>query len=118
MFLTEQEKIYVGSTLALDSLSQEELEDDHSSWAEVIKAFASPQCLLFYVIGLVSGSSSNMQIFNPPNLVISLAGTISYGMAYFEPSIVAGLGNFGPVRAQLMSVPPFAVAFLCEYGVL
>jgi len=32
----------------------------------------------------------------------------------FEPTIVAGLGYSGN-SAQLMSVPPFAVAFVCTY---
>ena len=33
----------------------------------------------------------------------------------FEPTIVAGLGYAGN-QAQLMSVPPFAVAFVCTYS--
>lgn len=40
------------------------------------------------------------------------AGTMIYAMAYFEPTIVAGLGHYSSVQAQLMSVPPFATAFV------
>ena len=36
------------------------------------------------------------------------------GVDSFEPTIVAGLGYSGN-HAQLMSVPPFAVAFVCTY---
>ena len=32
----------------------------------------------------------------------------------FEPTIVAGLGYAGN-RAQLVSVPPYAVSFTCTY---
>ena len=28
---------------------------------------------------------------------------------------MAGLGHYSPIHAQLLSVPPFAVAFVCQY---
>lgn len=37
-------------------------------------------------------------------------GTSLFGLAYFTPSIVQGLG-YGGTMTQLLSVPPFAVAF-------
>ncbi|KAJ3490285.1 hypothetical protein NLI96_g1532 [Meripilus lineatus] len=34
----------------------------------------------------------------------------AYGYAYFAPAIIQGLG-YGPIRTQLLSVPPWAAAF-------
>jgi hypothetical protein len=38
-------------------------------------------------------------------------GTTLFGLANFTPSIVATMG-FGPTKTQLMTVPPFALAFV------
>ncbi|KEF56746.1 uncharacterized protein A1O9_06936 [Exophiala aquamarina CBS 119918] len=38
-------------------------------------------------------------------------GVMLFGLAFFLPSIVQGLG-YGPIRTQLMTVPSFAVAFV------
>ena len=38
-------------------------------------------------------------------------GVNLFGLAFFTPSIVSGMG-FSPIRTQLMTVPPFAVGFL------
>lgn len=38
-------------------------------------------------------------------------GTSLFGLAYFTPSIVQGMG-YGSTRTQLLSVPPFAIAFV------
>ncbi|EIW85122.1 MFS general substrate transporter [Coniophora puteana RWD-64-598 SS2] len=62
-------------------------EHDGFGWNDVVKSFKSPHVLLV----------AAAFFFN---------GTTLYGLAYFEPSIVAGFGYSG-ARAQLMSVPPF-----------
>jgi len=36
----------------------------------------------------------------------------AYGYAYFAPAIIQGLG-FGSIQSQLLSVPPWACAFVC-----
>jgi len=45
------------------------------------------------------------------SLVSFMAGTNSFGLAYFLPSIVSSLG-FSPNKSQLLSVGPFAGGFL------
>lgn len=39
------------------------------------------------------------------------AGCLIFGLAYFTPSIVHALG-YTPIRTQLMTVPPYALAFV------
>lgn len=36
----------------------------------------------------------------------------AYGYAYFAPAIIQKLGTYGPIQVQLMSVPPWAFAFV------
>ncbi|KAK0191764.1 major facilitator superfamily domain-containing protein [Armillaria mellea] len=60
-------------------------------WREVRKAFVAPHVWILSVAFFFSGA-------------------LLYGLAYFTPSIVLSLG-YTAARAQLMSVPPFAVAF-------
>lgn len=47
----------------------------------------------------------------PVFVVMFCSGCAVFGLAFFAPSIVLGMG-FSPVRTQLMVVPPFAVAFV------
>ncbi|KDR84326.1 hypothetical protein GALMADRAFT_707697 [Galerina marginata CBS 339.88] len=91
-FLDEKEKEYVISKLREDGATGKNEAADSFSWREVGMAFRLPQVWLLAV-------------------AFFFDGTILYGLAYFTPSIVQGLG-YTAERAQLMSVPPFAVAFL------
>ncbi|KAI9568125.1 major facilitator superfamily domain-containing protein [Boletus coccyginus] len=91
-FLTVKERAYVVSTLKHAGSVSEDGENDSFSWTEVVSAAKSLHVLLLCV-------------------VLFLSGTVVLGLAYFEPTIVAGLGYSGN-QAQLMSVPPFAVAFV------
>ncbi|EON67345.1 hypothetical protein W97_06598 [Coniosporium apollinis CBS 100218] len=43
-------------------------------------------------------------------LALFCSGTCLFGLAYFTPSIVQGLG-YSQTRTQLLTVPPFAIAF-------
>ncbi|KAJ7490999.1 major facilitator superfamily domain-containing protein [Mycena latifolia] len=90
-FFNDQEKAYVKSTLKADGAIQDEASDSFS-WGEIGKAFTSIQVLLVGVIFFFSG-------------------VVLYSLAYFTPSIVVSLG-YTAARAQLMSVPPFSVAFV------
>lgn len=90
-FLSQREKDYVLSILREDGALSENEPDDRFSWIEVIQAFKSVQTWLTA----------------PP---LFFLGTTLYGLAYFEPTIVQSLGYSGS-HAQLMSVPPFAVAW-------
>lgn len=92
-FLTKEEKDYVSSQLIQDGVMSDEAGGDAFSWREVGRAFQRPQVAFMAIAGFC-------------------AGTTLYGLAYFEPTIVSGLGHYSPVKAQLMSVPPFAVAFV------
>ncbi|KAG9312983.1 major facilitator superfamily domain-containing protein [Chiua virens] len=89
-FLTEQERIYVISTLKdAGSASEDDAEDSIISWNEVVRAAQSPHVWFLTINGF-------------------LGGTIIFAIAFFEPTIVASLGYEGN-QAQLMSVPPYAV---------
>ncbi|KAF8519874.1 major facilitator superfamily domain-containing protein [Hysterangium stoloniferum] len=91
VFLSQQEKDYVIAKLKEDGATGQNEEVDRFSWKEVREAFKLPQVWMLAVIFFFDGC-------------------VLYGLAYFTPSIVQGLG-FTASRAQLMSVPPFAVAF-------
>ncbi|KAL3460954.1 major facilitator superfamily domain-containing protein [Aspergillus heterothallicus] len=43
--------------------------------------------------------------------ILFCSGTCLFGLAYFSPSIVQAMG-YGNTRTQLMTVPPYAVAFV------
>ncbi|KAF8960454.1 major facilitator superfamily domain-containing protein [Flammula alnicola] len=91
-FLNEKEKEYVIYKLKEDGSTGRNEDVDGFSWREVGQAFTLPQVWMLAIL-------------------FFFAGTILYGMAYFTPSIIQGLG-YSATRAQLMSVPPFAVAFV------
>lgn len=88
-FLTHDERVYVERVLHEDGVLA---RDDVFSWAEVFATFKKPHVLLMGVAGFFNGATL-------------------LGLVYFAPSIVAGLG-FTANQAQLMTVPPFAVAFV------
>lgn len=90
-FLSQKEKDYVvGRLREAGAISDE--KTDGFSWAEVGRTFKLPHIWFLFFI----------YFFN---------GTIVYSLGYFAPSIVLSLG-FSPIRSQLMSVPPFAAAFV------
>ncbi|PPQ89888.1 hypothetical protein CVT25_004810 [Psilocybe cyanescens] len=91
-FLNSDEKDYIVSALKRDGATGTNDAADSFSWREVGMAFKLPQVWMLAI----------MFFFD---------GTILYGLAYFTPSIVQGLG-YTASRAQLMSVPPFATAFV------
>ncbi|KAJ6606112.1 major facilitator superfamily domain-containing protein [Mycena vulgaris] len=90
-FFNDEEKAYVRATLKADGAIQDEATDSFS-WGEVGKAFTSIPVILVGVVFFFSG-------------------VVLYSLAYFTPSIVVSLG-YTAARAQLMSVPPFSVAFV------
>ncbi|KXN87254.1 hypothetical protein AN958_09045 [Leucoagaricus sp. SymC.cos] len=92
-FLTKEEKEYVIWKLRESKVtSDEEEEEEGFSWREVWETFKLPHIWILAV---------NTFLGSP--IVLSLV--------YFAPSIVLSLG-FSPIRTQLMSVPPFAAAFI------
>lgn len=90
-FLNEKEKEYIATQLKETGATGDD-SDDKFSWREVGRAFMLPQVWMIAVIFFFDGA-------------------ILYGLAYFTPSIVQGLG-YTAARAQLFSVPPFAAAFV------
>lgn len=66
--------------------------NEQFSWCEVWASLKSPH-VLFSVVTLF------------------VSGTALYSLAYFQPTIINSLG-YDSHRTQLMSVPPFAVAFV------
>ncbi|KAL1713440.1 major facilitator superfamily domain-containing protein [Schizophyllum commune] len=91
-FLSAKEKEYVTEQLKAAGATARDENVDGFSWNEVGKAFGLPQVWF-------------------TALVYFFDGVILYGLAYFAPSIVQGLGYAG-ADAQLMTVPPFAAAFV------
>jgi hypothetical protein len=107
--LAEQEKAYVSNTLTIDGVLSKDPEEDDISWTEVRRAFTQPQSwfLHFLVVRLLMYKYSMLQTF--------LADAITYGMGYFEPTIVASLGHF--LKVLLITVPSYAVAFFRKHNV-
>ncbi|KAI6040794.1 major facilitator superfamily domain-containing protein [Pisolithus marmoratus] len=93
-FLSLEERSYVVSKLKSSKAISEDDREDDFSWIEVLRAVCSPQVFMLCV-------------------VLFFGGTLLFGLAFFEPTIVAGLGYTGN-QAQLMSVPPFIFAFLAS----
>ncbi|KAG1874464.1 major facilitator superfamily domain-containing protein [Suillus subluteus] len=90
-FFSTKERHYVMAKLKADGAVAGDDKSDGFSWIEVIRCFQSVQVWLLAP-------------------VLFFLGTTLYGLAYFEPTIVAGLGYTGN-KAQLMSAPPYAFAF-------
>ncbi|KAG6889428.1 hypothetical protein C0995_001196 [Termitomyces sp. Mi166 len=90
-FLNDPEKHYVISRLRESGAISRNDQVDAFNWGEVGKAFTLPHAWMLYSISF-------------------FAGAITYGLAYFTPSIVAGLG-YTRAQAQLFSVPPTVAGF-------
>lgn len=89
-YLNHSEKALLKARLAKDRpMADETLE--RFSFTEVLASLKSPHVL----INCVS---------------LFMSGTVLYSLAYFQPTIVNSLG-YSASRSQLMSVPPFVVAF-------
>ncbi|ORX90002.1 MFS general substrate transporter [Basidiobolus meristosporus CBS 931.73] len=88
-FLNKNERAYEINRLATDAGAA----NDHSwSWAQVGSVFKDWKTYAY--------------------MVIYITGTIALqGVTLFLPSIVNGLGHWSTVKSQLMTVPPYAVAF-------
>ncbi|KAG7445485.1 MFS general substrate transporter [Guyanagaster necrorhizus] len=88
-FLRPEEREYVASQVS-------ESGGEKFEWREVRKAFLTPHVWILSVVFFFSG-------------------ILLFGLAYFTPSIVQSLG-YSSARSNLMSVPPFAVAFAVSLG--
>ncbi|KAL0960727.1 hypothetical protein HGRIS_005752 [Hohenbuehelia grisea] len=89
--LNEAEKNYVLQRLRDNGAIYEESDHKQSTSREVFKSCLSPH-VIFASLGSL------------------FQGIILYSLSYFAPSIIQGLG-YSANSAQLMSVPPYAVAF-------
>ncbi|KAG6843992.1 hypothetical protein H0H87_010883, partial [Tephrocybe sp. NHM501043] len=94
-FLNPKQKAYIITRLRDSGATGSDEAADSFSWREVGQAFTLPQVWMLAVIFFFDG-------------------VLVYGLAYFTPSIVAGLG-YTNAKAQLFSVPPFAAAFIDRY---
>ncbi|KAI8443354.1 major facilitator superfamily domain-containing protein, partial [Phakopsora pachyrhizi] len=90
-FLTSDQKALLMQRLARDRCNNT-MQGEKFSWGEVNKA----------------GKSVHVWI---NSLTIFMSGTNLYSLAYFQPSIIKSLG-YSESHTQLLSVPPFAVAFI------
>ncbi|KAG8703948.1 hypothetical protein FRC08_002539 [Ceratobasidium sp. 394] len=88
--LTKPETEALAEMLRLDG--NDTTNHEPFSWTSVLSAFKAPHVLLLCI-------------------PIFFSGVTLFGLAYFTPSIVKGLG-YSPIRTQLMTVPPYAVSFV------
>ncbi|RDX42187.1 MFS general substrate transporter [Lentinus brumalis] len=89
-FLTEADKRHIVQKLHEEGTILADEPDEHLNLVEIGRTFIRPHVLLVSIAGFLNGA------------------TVS-GLGYFLPLILTGLGYHGR-DAQLMSVPPFAVA--------
>ncbi|KAK9898406.1 MFS general substrate transporter [Cystobasidium minutum MCA 4210] len=89
-YLSQEQKDVVAKALAAEGFANEAHEK--FSWAAAIAAMKAPQVWFMTLI------------FFP-------AGATLFAIAYFAPTVVASLGYTG-TSIQLMSVPPYACAFV------
>ncbi|KXN84380.1 hypothetical protein AN958_12674, partial [Leucoagaricus sp. SymC.cos] len=90
-FLSQREKDYVMKYLR-NSRTSDSGDDDLLRWHEVGECFKLLHMWLMMVLAF-------------------LIGTITFALGYFLPSLVHALG-YSPIHTQLMTVPPYAVAFV------
>ncbi|KAG0143246.1 hypothetical protein CROQUDRAFT_66388 [Cronartium quercuum f. sp. fusiforme G11] len=90
-FLNSEQKRIIFRRLAQDQPTTMDNEEVFS-WSEVLASFKSLHVQLNFV-------------------ALFMSGTSLYSLAYFQPTIVNSLG-YSTSRTQLMSVPPFASAFV------
>ncbi|KAH6916427.1 major facilitator superfamily domain-containing protein [Coprinopsis sp. MPI-PUGE-AT-0042] len=88
--LTQAEKDAVAAALKADRPPVG--SKDKFNAKEIVRSITSPHVFLIFVVFFVGGA-------------------IFFGIAFFLPSIIRGMA-FSPIRSQLLSVPPFALAFV------
>ncbi|KAK3402682.1 major facilitator superfamily domain-containing protein [Sordaria brevicollis] len=93
-FLTDKERKFIHTRLASDS---DATHDERFTWANVLRALKDPKCWLY-------GLS-----FHTMSLPL-------YTFSLFLPSIINALGYRAAI-AQLLTIPPYAFAFLTTLGV-
>ncbi|KAK7430998.1 hypothetical protein QQZ08_002528 [Neonectria magnoliae] len=93
-FLTDAERKFIQARLAADSDST---HDEKFSWNAVLQAIRDPNCWL-YGLG-----------FHTMSLPL-------YTLSLFLPTIIKDLGYTAAI-AQLLTIPPYALAFLTTLGV-
>ncbi|KZO94431.1 MFS general substrate transporter [Calocera viscosa TUFC12733] len=94
-FLTPQEQIVLLARLRSDKPETRAVgyEEEHFDWAQVKRALLNTPQLWILGLGLFGN------------------GMTLFGLAYFLPSIVGAFG-YSSTKTQLMTVPPYAVAFV------
>ncbi|VZH89705.1 unnamed protein product [Fusarium fujikuroi] len=97
-FLTKSERSFIHERLHADS---DAIREEKFSWAAVRQAFSDPSCWL-YGLG-----------FHTMSLPLY---TLSLFLASYHPTIIKDLGYKAAV-AQLLTIPPYAVAFITTLGV-
>ncbi|GAA5966519.1 hypothetical protein JCM8115_002703 [Rhodotorula mucilaginosa] len=91
-FLTPEQKAHITRRLKLDSPAGVDDFEEKFSWAECKKAATSPHVILLFIALFGNGLTL-------------------YAFGYFTPTIVQTFG-YSPIRTQLLTVPPFVLAFL------
>jgi len=94
-FLSPEEQVVLLARLRADKPETRAVkyEDERFDWAQVKRALLNTPQLWILGLGLFGN------------------GMTLFGLAYFLPSIVGGFG-YSSTKTQLMTVPPYAVAFV------
>ncbi|KZT51527.1 MFS general substrate transporter [Calocera cornea HHB12733] len=94
-FLTPEEQIVLLARLNADKPETRAVayEDEHFDWSQVKRALMNTPQLWILGLGLFGN------------------GMTLFGLAYFLPSIVGAFG-YSSTKTQLLTVPPYAVAFV------
>ena len=90
LFLTDKQR-----QLEIDRLTEDAVvSNEHSfSWLQVLSVFTDWKTY-FYA-------------------AIYICGTIAFqGITLFLPTLIEGMGQWTPIQTQLMTVPPYFVAFI------
>ncbi|RGP66579.1 mfs transporter [Fusarium longipes] len=109
-FLTKAERSFIHNRLHADS---DAIREERFSWAAVREAFRDPSCWL-YGLGFHTMSLPlyTLSLF----LVGSLQLNFVYPILTEQPTIIKDLGYKAAV-AQLLTIPPYAVAFVTTLSV-
>lgn len=125
--LKQEEKEYIMLRLREDGAISKDDRSDVFSWREVFRIFHLPHVWLLFFIFFFHGMSVYTITLHDLNfvsrddtLLLKLVSSFLDSMwtsvltrSSFAPSIIQGLG-YSANRAQLMSVPPYAAAFVRE----
>ncbi|KAM0425694.1 hypothetical protein ACHAPT_008941 [Fusarium lateritium] len=111
-FLTKAERAFIHERLAADS---DAIRQEQFSWAAVREALSDPSCWL-YGLGF---HTMSLPLYTLSLFLVSIHGSTYFlllTLSFAQPTIIKDLGYQAAV-AQLLTIPPYALAFITTLGV-